>query len=317
MPKNLKNTKPLVTAVVTTYDRLWEAKRAILSVNGQSYEKLEIIVVEDGSTSGIEKWFSQNNLSNIFYKRLKENHGLPFVRNVALHLAKGKYISFLDDDDEWKKNRIEILIDKIIELGEDKKRDFGVIHSSLETRFPGSRRFPKLLRAANNGILKEAIIKEGIQTISSSSMFSRQALLQAGGFDESLTSGIDHDIWMAVALKGFRCVVVEEPLVISYSRLNRFTMMNDIRSRLDGVNQFVKKWLPVFIDWYGDDRGEHRMRKYHVGVIGYLLGFKVANLDLKGIKECIRAIFEASDDKMYNFKIILKSIIRGLIRKVD
>ncbi len=120
---------PLVTAVVTTYDRFWEAKRAILSAYEQSYKKLEIIVVEDGSISCIENWISQNNLESINYIRLEENHGLLFVRNVALNSTKGKYITFLDDDDEWKKNRIEILIDKIIELGEDKNVDFGAIPS--------------------------------------------------------------------------------------------------------------------------------------------------------------------------------------------
>ncbi len=317
MQDYIQNTMPLVTAVVTTYDRFWEAKRAILSAYEQSYKKLEIIVVEDGSISCIENWISQNNLESINYIRLEENHGLSFVRNVALNSAKGKYITFLDDDDEWKKNRIEILIDKIIELGEDKNVDFGVIHSSLETRFPGKRRTPKFLKAANNGILKEAIIKEGIQTISSSPLFSRKALLQVGGFDESLVSGIDHDIWMAIAVRGFRCVVVEEPLVISYSRLNRFTMMNDLHSRIGGVNQFVKKWLPVINDWHGNCRGECWIQKYQVVVIAYLLGFRVANMDLKGAKECIRVICQVSDNKLYNYMIVLKAIIRGLIQRVD
>ncbi len=58
-------------------------------------------------------------------------------------------------------------------------------------------------------------------------------------------------------------------------------------------------------------------KKYHVVVIVYLLGFRVANMDLKGAKECIRVICQVSDNKLYNYMIVLKAIIRGLIQRVD
>ncbi len=308
---------PLVTAVVTTYNRFIEAKRAIISATNQTYEKCELIVIEDGSRSGIQEWISRLNISDIRYERIPENRGLSSARNEGLQLARGKYITFLDDDDEWRPNRVEVLVAKAEALCENEKNRFGVIHSSLETRFPNSSRAPKIQKAANAGFLKSAILREGVQTISSSPMFLTEALKRVGGFDEALTSGVDHDMWMSLAVGGYWCVAVEDSLVISYSRVNRFTMMNNATERIEGVDKFVRKWSPVFMDWYGERDGIRYAEKYFVNVIGYLLSFKVAERNFEGISDCFSAIMKCRNSRSHSCIVILKAFIRGLLKRVD
>ncbi len=91
---------PLVTAVVTTYNRPQLVQRAIKSVLSQTYEPLEIILVEDGSDSGVGAWLQEERLEHIHYICHEENRGLAAARNTGLKLSHGTYIAYLDDDDE-------------------------------------------------------------------------------------------------------------------------------------------------------------------------------------------------------------------------
>ena len=96
----------LVTVVVTTYDRPTLVKRALQSVFAQTYSSLEIIVVEDGSSTDTESWLRAQD-STVKYICHQMNKGLAAARNTGLKHASGEYIAYLDDDDEWKPNRIE------------------------------------------------------------------------------------------------------------------------------------------------------------------------------------------------------------------
>ncbi|GAJ16728.1 unnamed protein product, partial [marine sediment metagenome] len=93
-----------VSVIITTYNRFNLAKRAINSVLLQTYKPLEIIVVEDGSNSGIDKWLENKDVK---YVRRFKNKGTSAARNTGIKLAAGNFIAFLDDDDVWKPERLE------------------------------------------------------------------------------------------------------------------------------------------------------------------------------------------------------------------
>ena len=84
---NASKRKPLVTVVVTTYNRPEMVHHAIQSVLAQTYEPLEIIIVEDGSDSGLEAWLQEKCFTQIRYIRHEKNQGLAAARNTAIEMA--------------------------------------------------------------------------------------------------------------------------------------------------------------------------------------------------------------------------------------
>lgn len=88
-----------VSVIIPFYNGVKWLSEAVQSVLDQTYQNLEIIVVNDGSTENIE-YFLQQYRDKIIYK-YKENGGAASARNLALKYATGDYIAFLDSDDTW------------------------------------------------------------------------------------------------------------------------------------------------------------------------------------------------------------------------
>lgn len=95
----------LVSVVIPTYNRDKFIQRALLSVLSQSYKHYEIIIVDDGSTDNTREVLSKYSDSiNYIYQ---DNMGVSSARNTAVKHANGKYIAFIDSDDEWLPNKLE------------------------------------------------------------------------------------------------------------------------------------------------------------------------------------------------------------------
>ena len=102
-----------VTAVITTYKRsVAMVERALLSVINQTYRPIEVIVVDDspmdyaerGAVGDMVKKYAD---AGVIYVETEGNLGACAARNIGLSMAKGEYIAFLDDDDEWLPEKIE------------------------------------------------------------------------------------------------------------------------------------------------------------------------------------------------------------------
>lgn len=103
--------KELVSVVITTFGRIDSLKRAIESVIRQSYENLEIIVVDDNNDLNLKREVSRI-VQSFGDSRLKlvvndKNVGGAVSRNIGIKNSRGNLISFLDDDDEYLPERIE------------------------------------------------------------------------------------------------------------------------------------------------------------------------------------------------------------------
>ena len=108
MLKINKYRQPFFSIIICTYNRSGLLKRALVSLIRQSEKDWEAIVVDDGSTdSSAEIIFSyierHNNIKYIYHP----NRGLGLSRNTGISLASGKYISFLDSDDEYADNHLD------------------------------------------------------------------------------------------------------------------------------------------------------------------------------------------------------------------
>lgn len=110
----MNSKKDLVSVIIPSFNRPLLLKRAIKSVLEQSYRDFEIIVVNDGgiNVSDLIESFSS---PKIIYYNSEKNLGRSSARNKGIQISKGKYIAYLDDDDIYYPQHIEILVKSLTE----------------------------------------------------------------------------------------------------------------------------------------------------------------------------------------------------------
>lgn len=281
-----------ITVVLTTYDRLEMAKAAFQSVVGQTVAPLEIIVVEDASDSGLEQWIADLGRSDTTYVRHDRNKGLAAARNTGIRAAQGELVAFLDDDDEWLPTRLHEQLSRYKTLTNEQRERLAAIQVGAKILDRDGREVG-IRMPANQGNLRDSIIALGAVTPSSSFVFVKRALEDVGGFDESLISGIDHDIWMKLADAGYWNEIIEKPLVILYQD-DRPTMMSSTEKRIAGLSAFIDKWTPTYVKWFGDSAGRRYAKRYFIEVIGRLAGKKYSENRLREGFLATKAVFRVA-----------------------
>ena len=105
--------KPLVSVVIPTFNRARQVQAALKSVLAQTYREFEVIVVDDGSTDGTKNVFQQlaraeNDGDNQVRYIFQPNQGQSAARNRGVEAARGEWIAFLDSDDTWFADKLEL-----------------------------------------------------------------------------------------------------------------------------------------------------------------------------------------------------------------
>jgi glycosyltransferase involved in cell wall biosynthesis len=196
---------PLVSAVTPTRgpERLNTLTRAIRSILAQSYPRLEAIVVADGAEAthvdGLEKRINDSRLRIV---RLKEGRGPAVSRNAGARAARGEYLAFLDDDDEWLPNKLETQMQLAAKHPEAALIfcDAYVVDepaTSLLFEVRGFRGTPSL----------EEMCREGF-VLCSTAVVKRAAFQALGGFDDSpgMVGVADADLWGRMLHAGYRAI---------------------------------------------------------------------------------------------------------------
>jgi len=198
--------RPLVSVVVTAYNYAEFLAGAVRSVLGQTYPHFEIILVDDGSTDStpeIARALAAD--PRISYIR-QENAGQAAAKNRGVTGARGDLIAFLDADDLWMPQKLS----RQVPLFE---RDPGVgVVFSRALWIDGAGRAVKVraLRPRRGRVLDDLIVDNFVPF--SSAVVRREAVEEAGGFDQSLRMGIDWDLWLRLACT-YRFDYVDEPLI--------------------------------------------------------------------------------------------------------
>ncbi len=110
---NPRNTAPLVSVIVAAYNQSEYISEALESALDQSYQNMEIIVVDDGSTDTTTNIISEQFHSHVKYYRQARN-GIASARNLGISKANGRFLAFLDADDIWLSDKIETQVAKLI-----------------------------------------------------------------------------------------------------------------------------------------------------------------------------------------------------------
>ncbi|SHE83682.1 glycosyltransferase family 2 protein [Clostridium fallax] len=203
----------LVSVVIPYYNNGEIAIRALKSALNQTYKNIEIILIDDGSSDNsfyaIEKFIEDNKLKDVI-NITQKNKGPSAARNNGVKNGKGKYIAFLDSDDSWVENKLEIQMKHLIS-----NRELGILGSDFTVL---TRRNNKSL---NKDIFKEItfyqrLFKNYFHT--STVIIKREVFDKIGGFNEEQRYAEDQLLFT----KAFRISKggkIEMPLVNIYKEM--------------------------------------------------------------------------------------------------
>lgn len=236
------DTSPTVSAIITTYNRPDLLPRAIDSVLTQTFEDLECLVVDDCSPDDeTAKVIESVEDSRIKYIRHDENQGLSAARNTGIEQAEGKYIAFLDDDDEWLPNKIERQVDLFNNLSDE----YAVVYCWMDYYSDSRSEIIEKYRPMLNGYIFPSTL-DGQPIGSGSTLLVRKtAAEEYGGFDESLPRGVDGDFIRRVSQE-YKVDYVPEALVRYYIEHGHERITRDdtegIRNRINGLQTKLAKF---------------------------------------------------------------------------
>ncbi len=123
-----KGDEPLISVIICVFNRKTLLPRALDSLYNQTFKDFEIIFVDDGSTDGTDEvifHYMKGNPSSKYIRR--SSRSLSYSRNTGILIAQGKYVTFLDSDDEYKKEHLNTMV-----MFMNNNPDCDFIHSSPE-----------------------------------------------------------------------------------------------------------------------------------------------------------------------------------------
>jgi len=227
------NKNSLVTIYIPTFNRVDLLKRAINSVLAQSYKNLEIIVVDDCSKDGTQKFLEEISKQDerIKYFLKEKNGGACESRNIAIQNARGEYITGLDDDDFFLPNRVENFIKNI-----NLYNDAVMLFDNPIIKVDSSIHITKKRKCMNFLKPKKVIAHDLLFSnyIGNQVFIKTDILKKFGGFDKNMPMWQDMECW-------YNILVNTGGHGIS---LNSYTYIVDISHELERISNFnIKKGL--------------------------------------------------------------------------
>ena len=197
MREDYQKNGPLVSVLIPTFNRARYFQKALKSILNQSYENMQVIVINDGGqdVSDIVESFYD---SRILFINRKENYGKAYSLNEALKHAEGKYVAYLDDDDIFYPMHIETLVDAL-----ENKTDCQVAYSDLY------KSYCKVLPDGTRQILSKTVevsrdfdrffLLHFNHVLHVSLMHRRDLIERTGPYNENLNVLIDWDMTRRLA----------------------------------------------------------------------------------------------------------------------
>ena len=253
--------------------------RALASVRNQSYENIEIVVVDDGSTDETPELLEDFSYEKSFVCiRNEESQGACRARNQGIEAAKGSYIAGLDDDDEWHADRIDILMQGYSDNFACITSDVRLIYPKRTVRWTKERviNFNDLLYS--NQVGNQVLVK-------------KKRLLKVRGFDEDLVAAQDYDLWLRLSETFGPIRNIKKPLQLIY--LNHDSeQITKPKTQLAGYLSFYKKHKSKM------NRTQRKYQLYHirraqgkVGSLSEIFSWVPPSFWLKELKRQLAKVF--------------------------
>jgi glycosyltransferase involved in cell wall biosynthesis len=181
--------KPLVSVIIPTHNRANMLLRAINSVLAQSYPNLEIIVIADSCTDDTLSQISNLQKQHVIHLfSFNQKLGGAMARNIGIDKSTGTFISFLDDDDYWRSNKIEMQLNFLLN-----NPQCDLVFCDY-TRFSGE--LQDIIKLKQTVDLKDLLVINYISSFSF--VMVRKNILDGIRINKQLKSCQDWDLWIKV-----------------------------------------------------------------------------------------------------------------------
>lgn len=195
----MKDKKSNISVIIPVYNRIWQLRRSLQSLVDQTYPHFDVVICDDGSNEDIASAIPEYaDKLNLTYFKIENFGGPARPRNLAVNKAKSEWISFLDSDDWWDVNRIEVII-SILDKG------YHLIYHPLRVVRQNNgflnKIYPRIVGKPMtcNPLRYMALYGNPIAT--SGAVVRRDALNMIGGMceDMDLVAFEDFDAWLKLA----------------------------------------------------------------------------------------------------------------------
>jgi glycosyltransferase involved in cell wall biosynthesis len=260
---------PTVSVVMSAYNMADYIADSVESVLAQTFSDFELIIVDDGSadaTREVAGRFRDPRIRVI----AAPHRGMPFPLCEGIDLAQAPYLALLDSDDSWSPRNLERQVGFLQE------------HPEVDVTFSWSRVIDEhgqdtglTSRQWRGPISFSQLLADNVIGNGSALVFRRQAFLDAGGFDTSLSYCYDVDAWLRIALlRPGNVYAVPEFLTFYRRRVGQ--MSSDVSRLENGFERMVEKLRPLAPDQVARVQKQARsnmqrffaLRRYQAGYYG-------------------------------------------------
>lgn len=230
---------PLVSVIIPSYNREHLIGRSIRSVLNQTYEEIEVIVVDDGSTDNTRDVVNNFNDKRIRYIHHDNNLGGCIARNTGINASRGEYIAFQDSDDVWLPDKLE----KQMQAFKIVPENVGIVYSAfIRVKDDSASFIPSPKFTIKDGNLLYQLIKGNF--ISTQTTILRKICFdKAGEFDKNLHRLQDWELFIRMS-KYFEFKYISEPLVIAYYQKD--SISSNKKAYLEAITLIIEKHLDAF-----------------------------------------------------------------------
>jgi glycosyltransferase involved in cell wall biosynthesis len=205
---NDRQIEPVVSVVLPTYNRMPLVEHAIRSVITQTFDGWELIVVDDGSTDATAAFLVGLDDGRTHVVR-REHCGNPAVlRNAGIERARGRYVAFIDSDDEWVPHKLAVQIAEMEQHPDCRWSYASVVKIDAEGRTLPKERFKQW--RPYSGRIFEKLLPHDAMIACPTVVATRELLQQAKGFDETYSFAQDYELWLRLARMSDVLAIPEE-----------------------------------------------------------------------------------------------------------
>jgi len=207
---------PKISVVIPTHDRPELLKRAVASVQNQTYKNFELIVIDD-----------------------VESRGGGWARNQGIKKAQGDFIALLDDDDEWMPNKLEIQMGQF----EDTTSDVGFCFSAVKNIKADNEDITQVPEGIHN---YHKLALESFKCFLTVTLIIKKSVFEdVGYFDEKFPSHQDAELMVRISGK-YKGLGINKPLTLVNMRSDHDSVGKNFEKRIVGREMILDKYMNEF-----------------------------------------------------------------------
>ena len=240
---------PLVSVIVTTFNRKDKLKEAIKSILDQTYNNLEILVVDNYSNYDINELIQDFNDTRIILIQNENNGNYVVNRNLGIKKSNGDYIAFCDDDDYWLTHKLTEQM-QVFKESEDNK-NLGLVYSKCFMLGPkGIYRVGPRVPLYNGNVFYRMLLIPSVPILTA--VVKKQVFNEIGFFneDKSILCQEDNDFWIRLS-KYFSVKSIAKPTAVYREHNENLSNRNKItlQARLYLHQNMIKNKIISRFEW--------------------------------------------------------------------